>query len=194
MAKSHSSHPGMALGGIFLSLFGATWLAGACYLYLGAGPAASAAILAVVVGAIGIAGCSLATFRARRRVYAGTPDPAGGKRIRRSLMQVNAAQWSLIGLVILVMNASGHAEWIMPGVVFLVGMHFFPLARIFGYRGYDLTAACLVLVAVLDSLTSGAHAALTLFATGAILWASAIALLRAVRHAPADRGATMHVS
>jgi len=178
MAQSQAPHPGVALGGVFLSLFGALWLAGASYRYLGMSPAALAAIAA---GAAGIAAWGLALFRRRRPVYGA--DAAAGKRVARSFMIVNAVQWSLIGLLILAMNASGHVAWIVPGVIFLVGVHFVPLARLFRYHAYDATAAALVLVAVLDVLAGAGDRfiAPSLLATGAILWLSAIVLLRAMR-------------
>jgi hypothetical protein len=193
MQQSQSAHPGMAFGGVFLALFGATWLVGASVLYLSASALALAAIAA---GAVGLVAWALATFRARRLAYAGAPDPAAGRRLRRALIGVNAAQWSLIGLAILVMNVSGHIAWIMPSVIFLVGVHFFPLARIFGYRGYYWTAAGLVLVAVLDVAAGagGALAAPSLLATGAILWLSAAALLRALQPAPAEGGVPVGLS
>jgi hypothetical protein len=70
----------------------------------------------------------------------------------------------------------------MPCVILVIGLHFFPLAKLFRYRGYNHTAAALVLVALLYMLFGGkGHSvALSLLATGVILWASAIALLRAM--------------
>lgn len=191
MSQSYPMHPGVALGGVFLSLFGATWLAGASYQYFGASLAALAVIAA---GAIGIATWAVATFRACRLTHGGSTDPGAARRLRRSFMLVNAVQWSLIGLTVLVMNVSGHVEWIMPGVIFVVGLHFFPLARMFRYRGYDLTAAALVLVAVLDVLTGAGHIAPSLLATGAILWGSAIALLRSMRPGQANRRMPVRLS
>jgi hypothetical protein len=178
MAQSQPPHPGVALGGVFLSLFGALWLAGASVRYLGTSPAALAAIAA---GAAAIAAWGLALFRRRRPVYGF--DAAARKRLARSFMVVNAVQWSLIGLLILALNVTGHIAWIVPGVIFIVGVHFVPLARLFRYRGYDATAAALVLVAVLDVIAGAGDRAIapSLLATGAILWISAIVLLRAMQ-------------
>jgi len=181
MAQSSSPHPGVALGGVFLSLFGALWLAGASIRYLGASPAVLALIGA---GAAALAAWGVALFR-RRRAAGSAPDAAVRKRLARAFMLVNAVQWSLIGALILALNVTGHVAWIVPGVVFLVGIHFVPLARLFRYRGYDATAAALVAVAALDALAgAGEHAvAPSLLATGAILWISAIVLLRTMQSA-----------
>jgi hypothetical protein len=178
MAQSPAPHPGVALGGVFLSLFGALWLAGASIRYLGTSPAALAAI---AVGAAAIAAWGLALFRRRRPAYGA--DAAARKRLARAFMVVNAVQWSLIGFLILALNVTGHVAWIVPGVIFIVGVHFVPLARLFRYRGYDATAAALVLVAVLDFVAGAGDRAVapSLLATGAILWISAIVLLRAMQ-------------
>jgi len=170
----------MALGGIFLSLFGATWLCGAGYEYAGANLPLLAAI---VIAALALTAWAIATFRARRRSFAGTDDPTGAKRIRKGFMIVNTVQWSSIGVAVLLLNITGHVAWIMPAVILVVGLHFFPLAKLLRYGGYNLTALALVLVAVLTFLFGGsgnASIALTLLATGAILWLTAVALLRAV--------------
>jgi len=173
-------HPSMALGGIFLSLFGATWLCGAGYEY--AGPNLPLLATIVIISLL-MTAWAVATFRARRRSFTGTGDAAAGKRVRKGFMIVNAVQWSGIGLAVLLLNLTGHVAWIMPAVILVVGLHFFPLAKLMRYSGYNLTALALVLVAVLTFLFGGsgnASIALTLLATGAILWLTAVALLRTV--------------
>lgn len=180
MIKPSHHHPSLALGGIFLSLFGATWLFGASYEYAGPSLPIPAAI---AIATMALTAWAITTFRARRAAFTGTSDAAAGKRIRKGFMLVNAVQWSIIGLAVLLLNITGHVAWIMPAVILVVGLHFFPLAKLMRYGGYKLTALALVMVAVATLLFGGdgnGSIALTLLATGAILWLSAIALLRAV--------------
>ena len=177
MNQSHTMHPGMALGGVALALFGAMWLAGASGAYLGGWPA----LAGVAAGALAIAAWALATFRARRRAYGGAPDDGAGTRLRKGFMLINAVQWSLIGLAIPLLNAVGHGDWIRPVVIFVVGVHFVPLARMLDYRGYYWTTLGLVLVAGCDVMLKGGHAGLALAATGVVLWASAVGLLCAMQ-------------
>ena len=172
MKKVSSYHPGMALGGVFLSLFGAAWLFGASYRYVGADlPMLSAIAIVSVL----IAGWAVATFRSRRAAYSGTNNSA----VRRGLIVVNVVQWAAISGAILLLNLAHHTGWILPCVIAIVGVHFVPLARILQYRGYYFTAAALIFVALFYLLfgDEGQSVALALLATGAILWASAIALL-----------------
>jgi len=177
MNRARDMHPGMALGGVFLTLFGAVWLASASRMVLAGWPA----FVAIAGIALAIVVWAMATFFARRCVVAGTVDQAARRRLRRGFMLVNAVQWSLIGLAIGVLNAVGHGNWIAPAVIFVVGVHFVPLGRMLGYRGYYLTATGLVLTAAAECLVKGDHTALSLGATGAILWASAVGLLWALR-------------
>ena len=180
MTPASPYHPSMALGGIFLSLFGAAWLCGAAYAYAGPDPALLAAIAVV---ALAMTAWAVAIFRARRRSFTATGDAAARRRVRKSFMVVNAVQWSSIGLAVLLLNLTGHVAWILPAVILVVGLHFVPLAKIFHYSGYNLTALALVLVAVLTLLfggSSNASIALTLLATGVILWLTALTLLRTV--------------
>ncbi|WP_205609949.1 hypothetical protein [Noviherbaspirillum galbum] len=179
MATASSYHPSLALGGVFLSLFGAAWLAAACFAYAGANLPmfATVAILCLLMTM-----WAILTFRSRRRLFSGVTDRTAGARVRRGFAVVNIVQWSCIGIVVLVLALTDHAAWIMPSVILITGFHFFPLAKLLRYRGYNVTGTGLVLVAALYILFGGAgySVALTLLATGAILWTSAIALLCAM--------------
>lgn len=184
MTSNTTSHPGLVLGAIFLALFGATWLLGWAWQYPDPSmPLASA----IVLCSLGIVGWAISTFRRRLADYTGGGDPAEKKRIRKALILINVVQWSSIGLLIVGLNLAGHIEWIMPGVIFVVGVHFLPMAKVFRYRGYYLTAAALVIVA-LAYCAFGADSqrmTLSLLATGAILWSTAIMLLSQNQTGPA---------
>ncbi|WP_084046311.1 DUF7010 family protein [Deinococcus hopiensis] len=122
-----------------------------------------------------------ARFRSRRREFSGVRDSAEGKRVRKGFIVVNAVQWSSIGTAVLLLALTDHSAWITPCVILITGLHFFPLAQLFRYRGYNLTAAALVVVAVLAMLFGDSRGALlSLLATGTTLWASAVALLSVI--------------
>lgn len=193
MAQSQALHPSMALGGVFMALFGSIWLAAADYQSFGGTLVALAGMLVIAAGAISLVAWSRTTFKAGLLSQTATRDPASVKRLRRQFMLINAVQWIAVGLAVMLMNVFAHVEWIAPAVILIVGLHFIPLARLFGYRGYYVTAAALVLVALLDVLAGAeGHVALTLFATGAILWATTFVLLRALQ--PGAAGGTAPLS
>lgn len=177
-------HPGMALGAVALALFGAIWLAaGASAAY----PAAWPALVGIAAGAIALVTWSLTTFRRHRRTDASPPDAATKKRMRRGFMLINAVQWMLIGTVIPVLHAVGHADSIRAAIILVVGVHFVPLARLLDYPGYYWTTLGLLLVAGCDLFVSG-HPGLVLGAAGVVLWVSAVRVLWVMRGDPA-RGA-----
>lgn len=179
MTEAKPYHPSLALGAAFLSLFGAIWLAAASYSYAGT----SLPMLAgIAIVSLSKTAWAIITFRSRRRDFSGASDSAAGKRVRRGFAIVNIVQWSSIGIAVLLLASTDHAAWIMPCIILVTGLHFLPLAKLFRYHGYRLTAAALVSVALLYMLFGGKgdSVALSLLATGAILWASAIALLCAM--------------
>ena len=176
MKANTASHPGLVLGAVFLSLFGATWLLGWSWQAPGSGFLLR---FVIVLGALALVAWAIRSFRQRRAIYVGRPDPMAQKRIRKALILINIAQWSSIGALVLGLNAVSHIEWIMPAVILVVGLHFVPMAKVFHYRGYYLTALALVVVALAYCL-AGANdqrSALSLLATGTILWVTALFLL-----------------
>jgi hypothetical protein len=133
---------------------------------------------------IGVAGL---LYRRARAAPAGQQEAGqreAGPSIGRRFGLVVLAEF--VGLFVLaaILGASGHAEAIPAVVCAGVGVHFFPLARLFQLRLYDLTgmALCIVAVAaaasalatgtaVLWTAVSGFGAAAVLYATSAALGA-----------------------
>ena len=161
---------------MFFSVFGGCWLAVWCLGAYGAKPgglgvigAGSAAILLVAVK----------QFRDNRVAYVNEAESPASKRAGRIFNVVNATQWILIFIVGTVLKKAGHWEWIIPAVILIVGVHFFPLAVAFRVRRHYLTGGSLILVAVLYPLLakSGPKAPVGCLGTGLILWLSAIGAL-----------------
>ena len=90
---------------------------------------------------------------------------------------VNAIQWVLIFLVATILWIAGRWEWIIPSVILIVGVHFFPLAVAFRVRRHYVTGGALILLAVFYPFLSksGPLAPVGCLGTGVILWLSAIA-------------------
>ena len=79
-------------------------------------------------------------------------------------------------LVFILLGAFHHPEWTATGISIVVGLHFFPLARIFESATYYWVGSLMVgwgilTVLVLKSWNLTASAG---FASGAILWAAAM--------------------
>ena len=180
---------GRATGVLFLSGFGALCLllglAAREWLTVGTAGALAAALGAFVAGALAL----------RRRSAAlppSTVDPEEQRRAGRTFGRVNAVQWAAI-IVIAVVLGRLHLDAYTPAAVtVVVGLHFFPLARLFRSSQHHVTGAalmvwglgCLLLVPrdVLQSTTG--------FGTGTILWtAAAVTLVRSFRQLEAVRTA-----
>ncbi|HEY1485550.1 MAG TPA: hypothetical protein VGF84_05570 [Micromonosporaceae bacterium] len=112
------------------------------------------------------------------------PDRAGSPDIGRRFGLIVAIEWIGLGVVAGLLGATGHAVAIPAVICFGVGLHFFPLARLFHVRIYVLTGILLCLIAVatliLAPLTSAGAlwTALPGFGAAVVLYATIIALLR----------------
>lgn len=115
----------MATGVAFYAFFGVGWLLAGLGHF--GGP---------VVGVAGVLGLLLALtlVRAARRVPV-RAEEAGQDGLtaaqRRRFGQVNAVQWLLIAAVAVGCGVGGAPVLVMPLVAVVVGVHFFPLARVF---------------------------------------------------------------
>lgn len=161
-------------GVVVLALFGVLWAAVAAS---GLGPAAAWPVrIGGVVVALGIIAAAFrrADVAERRRSL---PE-----RWHRTVGLVNGGQFALIAVLVGVGVAAGVPQIVPPAVCLVVGLHFFPLARLFDQPQYTATAIGLCVAAVLGGLVLvvgpgpevsrlvvGSLAALVLWATAARL-------------------------
>jgi hypothetical protein len=70
--------------------------------------------------------------------------------------------------------------WVVTAVIFIVGLHFMPLARIFRYAPHYVSGAALILVAVVYPFAApgGPQDPVGCLAAALILWLSALCGLR----------------
>lgn len=176
---------GLARSALVLAIIGAVWASAAISALHGAGGRVLWFAAAVVLGVL----CAPAARLARRsgRHAGATWQP----RQRRRFALIVVAEVAVIVVAVAVASASGHSLIAVPLIVLVVGLHFFPLARLFAQRRYVLTGAALCLLTAV-SLTvvprwyydKSAHGG-RLFLTGVvcgggaalILWATAASIL-----------------
>jgi hypothetical protein len=133
---------GRATGVLFLSGFGALWfllgLAASQRLSLPTACALAAGLVALVAG----------TVLLRRRsaaLPASRLDPEEQRQAGRTFGRVNAAQWAAIVLIAVVLGRLHLDAYTPAAVTVVVGLHFFPLARLFRSPQHHVTGAALVL-------------------------------------------------
>ena len=170
-----------ATGGLVLSLFGALWAAGGVLLsgsLDGAWIVIASLLAAFVVRSVQL-------LRANPRVAA----PLAADVVERQRRAGRIFAWTGAGeglgiflAVNLVVNL-GHPQWQAAAAMFVVGLHFLPLAIAFGYRPHLVTSVAMTAWALGYPwlLAAGALAPLGLFGAAAILFASAAWALRSAR-------------
>ena len=147
------------------AMFGAIWL----LAWWHQAHRASLVILFVII--VSVAMVMAAAFvqlrRFRRIELAASP----GYRASRFRLYgiVNAIYWPFVGITVVVLGASGHARWINPAIILLVGLHLFPLGRIFRDGLFHLTGVLLVVLAVAYPVVADPASPVGLFGAGTIL-------------------------
>lgn len=169
----------------FYAFFGLGWLL-AGVGHLGGTATGVAGMLGLVI-ALSLV---LAARRLSQARAGGVGQPLSPLK-RRQFGQVNAAQWFLIAAIATGCVAGGARGLIMPLVAVVVGLHFLPLARVFGDLRLAVPGAILTAIGLAGLLARTANAspgtvftlvgvgcALTLWSTAAWSLAGAIRAAR----------------
>jgi hypothetical protein len=177
MSQQSATKAGRAIGAMFLAFFGSGWLIAWCMQAFGA----SIGILtSIVAGGFAIFFIALRQFRKHRAALYAQANPEH-KRTRRIFKALNIAQWVSIAIIAVVLSNTGNSKWIPAAIIFVVGLHFLPLAAVFRYRWHYITGSALILLALMYPFLSSAGPASPsgLFGAGVILWVSALWALTA---------------
>jgi hypothetical protein len=174
-----SRGPGIRM--MFLGFFGTWWAIVGCLGLFGVSmPVVAAAIigLSIFLGGLCLSSSSV------QLPHEEQPSEAGQVERARAFRNINLVQWVAIAALIVTLNVLGRAEWLSPGIMMVVGLHFFPLARLFpGTKTNNFTTGLgLVTVAALyPFLTAGGpHSPWGPLLAGLMLWTSALVTLASV--------------
>jgi hypothetical protein len=163
---------GRAIGALFGAGFGAIWLALALYA-LEKLSAATASILLLGLAVLVLA--ALYLLREAKRWPSVPDDPA----ISRAFKRVNLAQWIAVFIVASALHWLRLDAYVINAIAAIVGLHMFPLARLFRYPQHYATGAVLVAWAAMSGfLVPVEHLqGVTALGTGMILCLSAAVTL-----------------
>jgi hypothetical protein len=175
---------GRAIGALFGAGFGAIWLALALYA-LGRLSAVLVAGLLLVLAGLVLA--ALGLLRTAKRWPRVPDDPAIG----RAFGWINAVQWAAVAIGAVTLNKLHLDAYVMCAITAIVGLHMFPLARLFRYPAHYVTGAVLVTWACLSAVMVPIEhlQGVSALGTGIILWLSAavtLALAFQATRRPAD--------
>jgi hypothetical protein len=182
METTSNQLKGRAIGALFFTGFGTIWLTLALYLRQ------SMNTIAMVVISVGLMVLLSAVFwllSLAARFPKVEEDPARRKAFNR----INAVQWIAIAIVAFSFGRLHIDAYVLSAITAIVGIHMFPLARLFRYPMHYLSGGLLTAwggasaaIFPVDSLQSS-----TAIGTGAILWFSAattLALALRLAHKP----------
>ena len=98
------------------------------------------------------------------------------KARQRVFRWINLVQWLAVFAASFVLSALGDPEWTTPAVILIVGLHLIPLARVFRAPRHYVAGVSLIVVALAYPWMAGGGPNYPSgeFATGAILWISAL--------------------
>jgi hypothetical protein len=177
---------GRAIGSIFFTGFGATWIL--LSLYIRQILSVDLAIL-VVAFAVALLLSGLWLMQQAKRYPKMPEDPARG----RAFTRINAIQLIAVAIVAFAFAKLHIDAYVLSAITAIVGVHFFPLAKLFRYPMHTVTGAVLVVWASMSVLLIPTEhlQGITALGTGIILWLSAaitlgIALTTVRRVSPAS--------
>jgi hypothetical protein len=183
---------GRATGALIFTGFGALWLVAGFFCREDLTVQAGAGIALVTTG-LALAAWNL--IRRARLLERVPEDPA----TMRAFHWVNGGQWVVAFVVELVLAWLHLSAYGITAIAVIVGLHLFPLARIFRYPLHYVTGTAMVVWATVMAITQQEHLqSMTAWGTGAILWISAagtiMVALNAARQAALSQGLAARAS
>ena len=163
---------GRAVGALFFTGFGAIWL----LLGLYAKERLTAAPLSMVAcGTVALAGGAFFLLRRAKALPRTPQDPA----MARAFKWINIIQWAAVAVVAFAFARLGIDAYVISAITAIVGLHMFPLARVFRYAMHYVTGSALVGWAAVSVLLfpKDEMQGPTALGTGLILWLSALVTL-----------------
>jgi hypothetical protein len=154
---------------MFLGFFGTWWCLIGCVGIYGS----SVPVLAITT----LAGLSIVVMGFLLKGEAVEPSPGEwDQRRQQRFRHINLMQWVAIVALIVILNVIGHTQWLLSGIMLIVGLHFLPLAKLFSSPLNAWTGAALIAVALAyPHLTQGGpESPVGPLAAGLLLWVSAL--------------------
>ncbi|MDE2430672.1 MAG: hypothetical protein KGM99_18290 [Burkholderiales bacterium] len=173
MATASAVRAGRAIGAMFFSVFGGAWIS----LWEVRAYGLNIALLALIICAsLALLFSAYSVFQKNKSALAeleGTPEK---KKKDRIFNIVNAGQWVLIFIVGNVLINLGYGQWFFVAAMVIIGLHFFPLARLFSYFPHYITGLAFIAWAFSFPYIQGFNPQnpLGFLGAGLILWTSAV--------------------
>lgn len=172
MIQTANQLRGRAIGAMFFACFGTGWI----FLALAAKRIINAATASgTVVGMVVLLLVAAYLMRRAQLWPRAADDPARG----RAFAWINAIQWTAVFVVAFSFSRFHIDAYTTSAITAIVGLHLFPLARLFRYPMHYLTGGMLVAWAAASAVLVpvAEMQGTTALGTGVILWLSAAVTL-----------------
>jgi hypothetical protein len=163
---------GRAIGSIFFAVFGALWITIALYVRQILTVDLTIGVAAVLAALL----LSAVWLLRQAKLFPKLPE---NRAVSREFNRINAIQWIAVGIVAFSFARLHIDAYVLSAITAIVGIHMFPLAKLFRYPLHNVTGAVLVawasasvLLFPIESLQGA-----TAIGTGIILWLSAATTL-----------------
>jgi len=180
-ARQAKALSGMAMGAAIMFVFGVLWLlVGLSGGRFSPPPVRISLAVGGVLLAIWIAAQAVRAARIARSALPPTPEQAAlDRQTGRRFGRINAFQWGAIGAAILGLNVLHRTGFIAPVIAIIVGLHFFPLARLFQRPSYYATGIVGCAIGVSGFLISEPSVRLSVagLSFGLLLWLTVVDVL-----------------
>jgi hypothetical protein len=133
-------------------------------------------ILIIVLCTAGMFAFAFGTYKTHKSAFDQEPASPEKKKEDTYFHIINAGQWILILIGGNVLANISLSSWIIPMATAIIGLHFFPLAKLFRYPPHYVTGFLLLSWAVCYPfiLPFGGENPFGCFVAGFILWSSAL--------------------
>ena len=172
---------GRTIGATIMFFFGALWL----LLGLSGGRVSARSLrLGFLLAGMALAACIGIMGRRSMRQSSGSgplsaEQVAVSQQTGRRFGWINAIQGGAIFLAVVLLNAVHRPLFIAPVIAIIVGLHFFPLASLFGARVYYATGSFGCAIGITGLLISDPALRMSFvgFSFGSLLWLTVAAVL-----------------
>jgi hypothetical protein len=171
---------GMTFGATIMFFFGAIWLLLGLY---GGRPSPVFLRVGVLMVGIALAAGIVIMVRATRQYRSAPPPTAEPAKVSRQTGRhfgwVTAIEGGAIFLAIVLLNAAHRPQAISPVIALIVGLHFFPLASLFGRPVYYATGLLGCVIGITGLLISDPALRMSFvgLSFGSLLWLTVAAVL-----------------
>jgi len=161
------------IGAMFYAVFGGAWIALAAWRSLHRPGPALALVTALTSLLFGLV---YFRYRRQRAALAEEPESPARRRRERYFYIINAGQWIVILVAANVLVNFRWSDWVIPMAIFVVGLHFLPLAKLLDNPSQYLTGALFLLLAAVYPFVApaGARSGVGPLGAGVILWSAAL--------------------